>query len=227
MSEVSGETLTYPERGGAVGVFGGTFNPIHFGHLRSAQELLEALPLAQLRFMPASEPPHRASPQVSAEDRAAMVERAIAGESRFVCDRRELDREGPSYTVASLEELRQELGDERGICLIMGCDALLGLPGWHRWEELLSLAHLVIMARPGWIFPDQGILGSLMRDHAGAAEDLVREPAGSLVTQTLRPQDISATNIRALLQSGLSARYLLPESVLAYIAERGLYAKQE
>ena len=227
MIEASREELTDAEPGGAVGVFGGTFNPIHFGHLRSALELLEALPLAQLRFMPASEPPHRALPGVSATDRVAMVERAIAGEPRFVCDQRELDREGPSYTVASLEELRQELGEERGICLIMGCDALLGLPSWHRWEELLSLAHLVIMARPGWVFPSDGVLGSLMREHGGSVRHLDREPAGRMVTQTLRPQDISATNIRALLQSGLSARYLLPESVLAYIAERGLYAEQE
>ncbi|WP_439107593.1 nicotinate-nucleotide adenylyltransferase [Congregibacter sp.] len=212
---------------GAVAVFGGTFNPIHFGHLRSAVELLEALPLAQLRFMPASEPPHRESPDVAAEDRAAMVELAIAGESRFVCDRRELNRVGPSYSVDSLQEIRSELGEQRGVCLVMGCDALLGLPKWHRWEELLNLAHLVIMARPGWVLPVDGTLGELLRDHAGRGEDLEGEPAGRVVTQTLRPQDISATNIRALLQSGFSARYLLPESVLAYIAERSLYAKQE
>lgn len=211
----------------AVGVFGGTFNPIHFGHLRSALELLESLSLSELRFMPAAVPPHRASPAVSAGDRAAMVERAIAGESRFSCDRRELERDGPSYTVKSLEELRDELGGERSICLIMGCDALLGLPQWHRWEELLNLAHLVIMARPGWVFPDEGVVAKLLDEHGGSSDELLSAPAGKIVTQTLRPQDISATNIRALLQSGLSARYLLPESVLAYIAERGLYAKQE
>ncbi|EAQ97201.1 nicotinate-nucleotide adenylyltransferase [Congregibacter litoralis KT71] len=210
-----------------IGIFGGTFNPIHFGHLRSALELVEALSLSELRFMPAAEPPHRASPEVSAADRATMVERAIAGEPRFRCDRRELERHGPSYTVASLEELRGELGRERGICLIMGCDALLGLPQWHRWEALLDLAHLVIIARPGWVFPEEGVVAELLEEHGSSSDALHTMPAGKIVTQTLRPQDISATNIRALLQSGLSARYLLPESVLAYIAERGLYAKQE
>ncbi|WP_439102087.1 nicotinate-nucleotide adenylyltransferase [Congregibacter sp.] len=232
MIKVSSETLSEPSKerspgGTGVGIFGGTFNPIHFGHLRSALELLESLSLSELRFMPAGEPPHRDSPVVSAEDRAAMVERAIVGESRFICDRRELERDGPSYTVASLEELRDELGKDRSICLIMGCDALLGLPQWHRWEALLDLAHLVIMARPGWVFPDDGVVAKLLDEHGGSSDELPKTPAGKIVTQTLRPQDISATNIRALLQSGLSARYLLPESVLAYIAERGLYAKQE
>jgi nicotinate-nucleotide adenylyltransferase len=156
-----------------------------------------------------------------------MVEMAIAGEPRFLCDKRELHRQGPSYTVDSLAELRIELGDQRGLCLVMGCDALLGLPGWHRWDELLDLAHLVVMARPGWHLPSQGPLAALLQEHAGSVEDLSRHPAGRVITQTLRPQDISATNIRALLQLGLSARYLLPDSVLAYIAERGLYAKQE
>ncbi|WOJ91989.1 nicotinate-nucleotide adenylyltransferase [Congregibacter variabilis] len=220
MSQLSAST-------GAIAVFGGTFNPIHFGHLRSAMELLESLELDQLRFMPAKEPPHRERPEVSAEHRAAMVEMAIAGEPRFLCDKRELDRQGPSYTVDSLVELRAEFGEQRGLCLVMGCDALLGLPGWHRWDELLDLAHLVIMARPGWHLPSQGPLAALLHEHAGSVEDLSRHPAGKVITQTLRLQDISATNIRALLQLGLSARYLLPESVLAYIAERGLYAKQE
>ncbi|MDP5070168.1 MAG: nicotinate-nucleotide adenylyltransferase [Congregibacter sp.] len=212
---------------GTVAIFGGTFDPIHFGHLRCALELLESLDLAQLRFMPAREPPHRAVPGVSADHRAAMVERAIEGESRFVCDRRELQRAGPSYTVDSLEQLRQELGDQRGLCLVMGCDAFLGLPSWHRWESLLHLAHLVVMARPGWELPSSGPVGALLREHGADAQDLRRAPAGNIVIQTLRQQDISATNIRALLQSGFSARYLLPENVLAYIAERGLYAKQE
>lgn len=212
---------------GALAVFGGTFNPIHFGHLRSALELLEGLEFAQLRFMPASEPPHRDAPTVAAEHRAAMVELAIAQEQRFTCDRRELQRAGPSYTVDSLEELRGELTGKQSLSLVMGCDALLSLPSWHRWDELLSLAHLVIMARPGWTLPSKGPLAAWLRDHRGVAEDVHRESSGKVITQTLRPQDISATNIRALLQSGFSARYLLPESVLAYIAERGLYAKQE
>jgi nicotinate-nucleotide adenylyltransferase len=215
------------DRAGAVAVFGGTFNPIHFGHLRSALELLEQLPLAQLRFMPAQQPPHRDMPEVSAADRAAMVELAIAGEPRFCCDRRELQREGPSYTVDSLMSLRAELGAKRPLGLVMGCDALLGLPSWHRWEEIPELAHIVVLGRPGWSLPADGTVGALLRERSGDCSSLESQPAGSVITQTLRPQDISATNIRALLQSGLSARYLLPDSVLDYIAEHGLYGTQE
>jgi nicotinate-nucleotide adenylyltransferase len=206
-----------------VAVFGGTFDPVHFGHLRSALELLEALSLAQLRFMPAREPPHRGTPAVSAEDRARMVELAIAGEARFACDRRELHRSGPSYSYDSLSELREELGASTPLCLVMGCDALLGLPGWYRWRELSELAHLLVIARPGWTMPDTGELAEFVRERAAKPEALKAEPAGRIISQTLRPQDISATAIRALLQSGQSARYLLPDSVLAYITERRLY----
>lgn len=216
-----------PDASGAVAVFGGTFNPIHFGHLRSALELLEQLPISQLRFMPAQQPPHRDLPEVSAGDRAAMVELAIAGEPRFYCDRRELEREGPSYTADSLLALRAELGTAQPLALVMGCDALLGLTGWYRWEQLLDLAHILVLARPGWSMPEHGELALLLSERAGKAGDLVTRPAGTVITQTLRPQDISATSIRALLQSGLSARYLLPDSVLDYITRHRLYGTQE
>ena len=210
---------------GGVAVLGGTFNPIHFGHLRSALELVDALPLAELRFMPARQPPHRDAPAVSAEDRAAMVELAIAGEPRFACDRRELQREGPSYSYDSLGELRRELGPAMPLSLVMGCDALLGLTGWYRWRELLDFAHLLVIARPGWEMPATGELADFVREHTADPAILRSRPAGCIVSQTLRPQDISATAIRALLQSGHSARYLMPDSVLDYIREHGLYAR--
>lgn len=208
---------------GVIAVFGGTFNPIHFGHLRSAVELCDQLPLSQLRFVPAAVPPHRALPQVGAEHRAAMVEAAIAGVDGFVCDRRELERAGPSYTYDTLAELRQEVGNEPSIALLMGCDALLGLPEWHRWEELLSLAHLVVMARPGWSLPNTGPLGALLQTHEANSESLLQQAAGLVVTTTLRPQHISSTEIRALLQSQKSARYLVPDAVLEYLYEHQLY----
>ena len=116
-----------------VGILGGTFNPVHYGHLRSALELVERLQLAQLRLMPSAEPPHRDAPQCSAFHRAAMVELAVAGEARLVCDARELKRAGKSYTIDSLIELRAELGSGTGLCLVMGCDAVLGITQWHRW----------------------------------------------------------------------------------------------
>lgn len=209
---------------GVTAIFGGTFNPIHFGHLRSALELTEFLGLTSLRFIPARQPPHRRVPAVSAEHRAAMVELAIAGEPRFVCDRRELDRDGPSYTVLTLESLRTELGEEHSLLLTMGCDAVQGLAGWHRWQELLNFAHLVILARPGWKMPATGPVAALLEDRRGSMEQLVSAPAGTVLSLELRPQDVSATAIRGLLQSGMSARYLLPERVLEYIDEHGLYA---
>jgi nicotinate-nucleotide adenylyltransferase len=205
----------------------GTFNPIHFGHLRSAMELLDELPLAQLRFVPAAVPPHRELPQVAARHRAAMVEAAIAGETRLICDRRELARSGPSYTYDTLLELREELGPEQPLALLMGCDALLRLPQWHRWEELLSQTHLVVMARPGWEFPSAGPVAELLLayevDSAAQPSVLLQKPSGSVLSITLRPQHISSTAIRALLQSGKSARYLIPDAVLEYITEHHLY----
>ena len=126
-----------------VGVFGGTFDPIHYGHLRSALELSERLELAQLRLMPCAMPPHRELTQCSAQQRAAMVELAVAGESRLMCDTRELQRSGPSYTIDSLIELRQELGEQTSLSLIMGCDALLDIDSWYRWKEILDWAQKI------------------------------------------------------------------------------------
>lgn len=209
--------------GRAVAVFGGTFNPIHFGHLRSALELCDALDLAELRFMPARLPPHRALPLVSAEDRANMVELAIREEPRFVCDRRELQRSGPSYTYDTLQSLREDVGVRVSLYLMVGCDAVLRLLDWYRWDELLSLAHLVVLARPGWTLPADGTLAKYLSARLRSPQDMVSQASGGVVLQTLRALDISATDVRGLLQSGHSPRYLLPDSVLDYIQERDLY----
>ena len=207
-------------------VFGGTFDPVHFGHLRSGLELVELLGLAELRFMPVGEPPHRGSPTASGSHRAAMLELAIAGEPRLRCDRRELQRQGPSYTVLSLRELRAELGATRPLCLVLGADALAGLTQWYCWPEIFELAHLVALARPGWAWPEEAALAELIRARQGDAHSLRAAPAGVLLLQTLRPWDVSATAIRGLLQSGESPRNLLPERVLDYIAKHGLYRGQ-
>jgi nicotinate-nucleotide adenylyltransferase len=220
--------LTAHAQAGPVAVLGGTFNPVHFGHLRSAVELVEHLGLAQLRLMPAAVPPHRELPGCSAEHRAAMVELAIRGESRLLCDRRELARSGPSYSIDSLIELRAELGADTPVLLVIGCDALLGLADWHRWRELLDYAHIVVLARPGWQLPEAGELGAWLARHRAADQCPLREaPSGCVHVEALRPLDISATEIRALLQSGKSVRYLLPEPVLDYIATHGLYRQGE
>jgi len=206
------------------GVFGGTFDPVHYGHLRSALELVERLGLERLRLMPCARPPHRAAPQCGAEHRATMVELAVAGESRLCCDTRELRRAGTSYTIDSLEELRTALGAQTGLCMVVGCDAVLGIAGWHRWQELLDWAHIVVLARPGWALPQTGVVADWLRRHRlGERNALSERPAGGILIEELRPLDISSTEVRHLLGAGLSARYLLPSSVLEYIESHQLY----
>lgn len=207
-----------------LGVFGGTFNPVHYGHLRSALELVDRLQLEQLRLVPCAVPPHREAPLCSAADRAAMVELAVAGEPKLACDPRELQRAGKSYTIDSLMELRRELGADRSLCLVMGCDAVLQITGWHRWQELLDWAHIVVIARPGWHLPDTGEVAQWLAGHRLAAADALRQrPAGGILVEELRPLAISSTEIRNLLAAGRSVRYLLPEPVLDYIKSYNLY----
>ena len=207
-----------------VGVFGGTFDPIHYGHLRSALELCDCLGLEQLRLMPCAVPPHREAASCTAEQRAVMVELAVAGEPRLSCDTRELRREGPSYTIDSLIELREELGEEMSLSLVLGCDALLKLDTWHRWQALLDWAHIIVIARPGWRLPETGPVAQWLADHAPGGEARITEkPAGAVLIKELRPLAISSTEIREMLTAGRSVRYLMPEPVLDYIEKQNLY----
>ncbi|WP_028491910.1 nicotinate-nucleotide adenylyltransferase [Thioalkalivibrio sp. ALE19] len=205
-----------------IGILGGTFDPIHFGHLRPALEVQQHLGLERVHFVPCHVPPHRASPGTSGEDRLAMVERAVAGVEGFVADRRELDRTGPSYTVDTLLTFRRELGDDVPLVLIMGMDAFAGLSSWHRWETLFELAHVAVSHRPG--SPASRDLGD---GPGGAVTDdpavLRASPAGRVYFQPVTQLDISATAIRAQLREGTSPRFLLPGAVERYIQERGLY----
>jgi nicotinate-nucleotide adenylyltransferase len=174
--------------------------------------------------MPSAEPPHRDAPQCSALHRAAMVELAVAGEARLVCDARELKRAGKSYTIDSLIELRAELGSRTGLCLVMGCDAVLGITQWHRWQELLDWAHIVVIARPGWALPRSGAAAQWLNAHRVDDPQCLRQrPAGCITIEELRPLAISSTEIREILAAGRSARYLLPQSVLDYIEAHTLY----
>jgi len=211
-----------------IGIFGGTFNPIHCGHLRSALELREQLQLAEVRMMPAAAPPHREAPECPAEFRAELVELAIAGEPGLVCDRRELARPGPSYTYDSLRELRTEFGAERSLCLVVGADAVAALDTWHRWRELVQLAHLVVIARPGWQVPESGAVAGWLEQHMTTdASVLQREPAGHILLQQLRPLDISSTEIRHMIAAGRSPRYLVPDVVWQHIQDRALYGYRQ
>ena len=213
-----------PPRVPLVGVFGGTFNPVHYGHLRSALELVERLQLEQLRLMPSAQPPHRDIPQCSAVHRAAMIELAVAGEPHLVCDPRELHRAGKSYTIDSLIELRNELGADTGVCTVLGCDAVLDIPSWHRWQELLDWTHIVVIARPGWELPRTGMVAQWLSANCVDDRSALRQrPAGRIVIEELRPLAISSTEIRDLLAAGRSARYLMPQTVLDYIQAHKLY----
>ncbi len=216
-----------------IGVFGGTFDPIHFGHLRLAQEIAEALRLAEVRFVPAGTPPHRAAPQVTSQQRLDMARLAIAGNPLFALDDREFRRSGPGYTIDTLTELRREAGATRPLCLLLGADAFVELATWHRWHELFALAHLVVAHRPG--FPPESwpsrMPEPLAREYAAR---LVHQPfavhlspAGGIATLAIAALDISGTMIRESLARGVSPRYLLPDPVLDYIRSQNLYVTQE
>jgi nicotinate-nucleotide adenylyltransferase len=207
-----------------VGVFGGTFDPIHYGHLRTAFEILQATRLQHVRLVPARDPPHREPPRVDAAQRLEFVRAAAADEPGFVVDDREIRRGGPSYTVLTLQELRAEW-PATPLCLIVGMDAFLGLPTWHRWTELLTLAHVIVAPRPGWIAPDDGLLGDLLARHRALdAEALHNALAGRILIQPVTQLEISSTELRDLLAAGRDPRYLVPDSVRALIRARHSYS---
>jgi len=205
-----------------IGIFGGTFDPIHFGHLRPAQEALQQLALAELRFIPAAQPPHRPAPVASAAKRLAMVELAIRGLPGFRVDDRELRRGGLSYTVLTLESLRAELGN-MPLCLLIGADQFRSFETWHRWQEIPDLAHLAVLNRPG---TTASVLPAWARGRTCAdVRDLREAPAGRLAFLPVSPQDISATRIRAAFARGASVQELLPEAVLDYIRANQVYGQ--
>ena len=209
----------------AVGVFGGTFDPIHYGHLRIAHELHEALGLEAVAFLPAGTPPHRDSALADAATRLAVVEAAIAGDVRFHADDRELRRAGPSYTILTLEELRAERGDQP-LVLILGMDAFAGLDRWHRAGELASLAHIVVAHRPGWQAPTSGTLGELLRERrAASVADLAARPAGLVHVQPVTQLEISSTDLRDSLRAGRDPKFLVPDAVREIILETECYAE--
>lgn len=209
-----------------IAVLGGTFDPIHDGHLRPALELFEDLDLAEIRFIPAGQPPHRDQPIASAKQRLTMLKLAVAGQAGFVVDERELYREGPSYMVDTLQSLRSELGD-RPLCLVLGMDAFEGLPNWHCWEEIPDLAHLLVIHRPGSGLPLSEVLGELLGERKlHHAEALQEKPAGGILFHPVTQLDVSATRIREILAQGRSPRYLVPDQVWSYICEQGLYRSQ-
>jgi nicotinate-nucleotide adenylyltransferase len=208
-----------------IGLYGGTFDPIHYGHLRTALELQHALGLAEVRFIPCANPPHRAAPMTDGSLRLRMVEAAVRDRPGFVADDRELRRDGWSYTVDTLESFRAEY-PARSLCLLLGMDAFLNLPLWHRWNELLDLAHVVVAHRPGWKVPALGTLGELLRGRrTAAAADLAQAPFGRLYVQAVTQLEISSTDLRTSIRAGLDPRFLMPDSVRNIIIETECYAE--
>ena len=207
-----------------IGVFGGTFDPVHFGHLRCALEVLERLGLDEVRMIACGTPPHRDPPVATAARRSQMLAAALVDEPRLKLDTRELERAGPSYMVDTLASLRAEV-DATPLCLILGGDAFSALPGWSRWQQLIGLAHLIVMRRPGWEPPAGGTLGALVANHGVTDAGLLRsQPGGYLMFCEVTQLEISASRVRAILAAGLSPRYLLPETVLQLIYRERLYS---
>ena len=213
-----------------IGILGGTFDPIHYGHLRLAEELAERLRLEEVRVVPSGTPPHRSAPAVAAEHRLAMARLATAANTRFRIDEREMRRAGPGYTFDTLKDLRAEAGEARPLALLLGADAFLEFATWHRWREIFGLAHIAVAHRPG--FPAERwaerMPQPLAREYTSRLMQqplaIHLSPAGGVTVVPFTALDISATAIRDMLRAGASPRYLLPAAVLDYIRSHQLYS---
>lgn len=206
-----------------IGVLGGTFDPIHIGHLRGALDVAELLALDEVRLIPSARPPHRDTPQVTAEQRLQLVRLAAEGEPLLRVDDRELARTTPSWTIDTLESLRGELGVDDQLFLLLGWDAFCGLPSWHRWTELLQHCHLLVLQRPDADTEAPEALRDLLAARSVNEPAALCGPAGQIAFAWQTPLAVSATDIRRRLATGRSVRFLLPDAVLHYIDAHGLY----
>jgi len=208
----------------SIGIFGGTFDPIHYGHLRTAFEMLQALRFDEVCFIPSGDPPHRGATVAKAELRLEMVRLATQGEPGFLVDDCEIRRDGPSYTIDTLAAMREQHNDA-SLGLIVGMDAFLGLTSWHRWDELLDFAHIVVAHRPGWRAPDIGVLGELLTAHGThRVDDLHENRQGRIHIHAVTQLEIASTEIRELVAVGRDPRFLTPDAVRDVILESGCYA---
>ncbi|MFK5892473.1 MAG: nicotinate-nucleotide adenylyltransferase [Pseudomonadota bacterium] len=211
----------------AIGIYGGTFDPVHFGHLRPALEVCETLGLEQIRFIPSYIPPHRQTPETSIENRLLMLETAISSEKCFVMDQREIKRQGHSYMLDTLKSLKNDFLDQP-LCLILGLDAFLEINTWHCWEKLLSYCHFVVTRRPETEYDEISSwppeLQKLYQQHkAEHADELHKQLVGKIFFMHVTQLPISSSLIRQQLKNKLSIRYLLPDAVYDIITEKQLY----
>lgn len=212
---------------GPLGILGGAFDPVHIGHLRLALEVGEQLELSEVRFVPSASPPHRDPHVASGAQRIAMLETALANSSTLVVDDREIRRSGTSWTVLTLTELRAEFPD-RSLCLIVGEDAFLGLPGWHRADEILDLAHVAVARRPGWELPASGPVADLLAKHEVAGRERIHErSSGCICVCDITQLEIASSVIRERIRRGDSIQYLTPGPVVEMINTIGCYSASQ
>lgn len=207
-----------------IGILGGTFNPIHYGHLRIAQEVAEALALSQVKFLPAAKPPLKTEPDVTAKQRVEMVQLAIASNPLFSLDTRELERSGPSYTIDTLISLRAEHLQD-ALCLIIGTDAFARFDQWHRWQEILDYCHLIVVSRPpvANLQLSDPLRKLLQTRQTHDTTQLSQHTHGRIAMHTVTALDISSSQIRSLVHARQNPAYLCPESVIQYIQDHRLY----
>lgn len=207
-----------------IGILGGTFDPIHFGHLRMALELYQALDLAEVRLIPCYQPVHRKLPVATPAQRLDMVTKAIADEPVLKVDSCEIDRQGPSYTIDTLKGLHAKNANTP-FAIIMGIDALLGFSSWHKWEEILKLAHLVVAHRPQYQLPQTGVIADLLKERLTENPAALHQvAAGNILLHPVTALEISSTDIRKQIAEGKNPRFLLPDSVYSYIKQHGTYS---
>jgi nicotinate-nucleotide adenylyltransferase len=213
-------------RGRSVGVFGGTFDPVHVAHLRMALEMREQLQLDEVRLVPSHRPPHRGAPLASAQHRLAMLQLAVADCEGLVVDDRELRRDAPSYMVDTLQSLRDEIGRDSALVLGMGADAFAGLASWHRWQHLFDLASIAVFGRPGAeAVTDAGLQQQIDQRRTDVVSALTAIPCGRIAFLEANALDVSATSLRAIIAAGRSPRFLISDRVAEYIRLHGLYRK--
>ena len=208
----------------SVAIFGGTFDPVHNGHLRIAIELAELLEVDSLRMIPCALPPHRDTPSVTPEQRLELLKLGIGDHSALVADDIELRRDGPSYTIETVRAIRQQIGDETPLFLCLGVDVLASLDSWHQWQQLTHYCHLIVSSRPGYQLPEKGALAEWIDERL--CEDLNRlkqSSAGRLHLCDLTMLAISSTAIRKKISAGEKIDYLTPAAVVNSIQQQNLY----
>jgi len=213
-----------PQTHQAVGILGGTFDPIHHGHLRLALELYESLSLSKVHVIPCYQPVHRKMPVASPEQRLAMVKCAIKDEPALYADAREILRKNPSYMIDTILEMREEMPEAR-LCLMVGIDAFLGFASWHRWKDILNEAHIIVAHRPQYQLPATGTIADLLKERLQQDPAYIHEhKAGKILLRPITQLEISASDIRKQIAMGRNPRYLLPDSVYDHIIQQGTYS---